>query len=67
MYYYISIIALSMLSSGEPILERSVTGPFENEVDCILYSKQIESIVNQTPTSYIVDAKCKKKDKGKAV
>jgi hypothetical protein len=27
MYYFISIIMLSMLPSGEPVLERSITGP----------------------------------------
>jgi hypothetical protein len=25
-----------MLPSGEPVLERSITGPFQNEIDCII-------------------------------
>ena len=67
MYYFISVIMLSMLPTGEPVIERSITGPFPSKSDCILYNNLIENIANQTPTSYIIEAECKEKEKGKAV
>ena len=67
MYYFISVIMISMLPTGEPVIERSITGPFANQSDCILYNNLIENITNQTPTSYIIEAECKKEVKGKAV
>jgi len=56
-----------MFPTGEPVIERSITGPFLSKSDCILYNNLIENITNQTPTSYIIEAECKKEAKGKAV
>tara|TARA_R100000353_G_scaffold175633_1_gene146553 strand:+ start:1617 stop:1820 length:204 start_codon:yes stop_codon:yes gene_type:complete len=67
MYYFISVIIISILPTGEPVIERSVTGPFPSQNDCSLYTKIIEDIVKQVPTSHIIEAECKKEDKGKAV
>jgi len=67
MYYFISVIVISMLSTGEPVIERSITGPFLSKSDCISYNNLIENITNQIPTSYIIEAECKEKEKGKAV
>tara|TARA_B100000700_G_scaffold116068_1_gene130633 strand:+ start:10178 stop:10381 length:204 start_codon:yes stop_codon:yes gene_type:complete len=67
MYYFISVIIISILPTGEPVMERAVTGPFPSQNACSLYTKVIEDIVKQVPTSYIIEAECKKEDKGKAV
>ena len=66
MYYFISVIMISMLPSGEPFIERSITGPFITQNDCYTYQTVIQNIVKQTPTSQILEAKCKElKLKGK--
>jgi len=66
MYYFISVIIISMLPSGEPFVERSITGPFITQNDCYTYQTVIENIVKQTPTSQILEAECKElKLKGK--
>ena len=67
MYYFFSIIVLSMLPTGEPIIERSVTGPFLEKKHCIAYEELIKGISEQTPTSRILESECSKKGKGKAV
>ena len=67
MYYFFSIIVLSMLPTGEPIIERSVTGPFLEKKHCIAYEELIKGISEQTPTSRILESECRKKGKGKAV
>ncbi len=67
MYYFFSIIVLSMLPTGEPIIERSVTGPFLEKKHCIAYKDLIKNIAQQTPTSRILESECSKKGKGKAV
>ena len=56
-----------MLPTGEPVIERSITGPFPSKSDCVLYNNLIENIANQSPTSHILEAECKKEDKGKAI
>ena len=66
MYYFFSIIVLSMLPTGEPIIERSVTGPFLGKKHCIAYEDLIKGIAQQTPTSHILEAECRKEAKGKA-
>jgi hypothetical protein len=66
MYYFISVIMISMLPSGEPFIERAITGPFLNQNDCYTYQTVIQNIVKQTPTSQILEAECKElKLKGK--
>ena len=66
MYYFISVIIISMLPSGEPFIERSITGPFINQNDCYTYQTVIQNIVKQTPTSQMLEAECKElKLKGK--
>ena len=66
MYYFFSVIVLSMLPTGEPLIEQSVTGPFLEKQHCIAYEELIKSISQQTPTSHIVESECRKKGKGKA-
>ena len=66
MYYFISVVLISILPSGEPFTVRAVTGPFITEYDCYNYQTVIQNIVKQTPTSRILKAECKKlKLKGK--
>jgi len=66
MYYFISVIIISMLPSGEPFIERSITGPFITQNDCYTYQTVIQNIVKQTPTSQILEAECEElKLKGK--
>ena len=67
MYYFISVIVLSMLPSGEPVLERSITGPFQNEIDCIIYQNTIQQIANETASTQMIEAECKLDTKRKAV
>jgi hypothetical protein len=67
MYYFISVIMLTMLPTGEPVIERSITGPFVNREDCMLYSNMINNIAKQAITSNIIESECRKKEKGKAV
>jgi hypothetical protein len=66
MYYFISVIMISMLPSGEPFIERSITGPFVNQNDCYTYQNVVQNIVEQTLTSQLLEAECKEfKLKGK--
>ena len=66
MYYFISVVLISILPSGEPFTVQAVTGPFITEYDCYNYQTVIQNIVKQTPTSRILKAECKKlKLKGK--
>jgi hypothetical protein len=66
MYYFISVIMISMLPSGEPFIERSITGPFITQNDCYTYQTVIQNIVEQTLTSQLLEAECKEfKLKGK--
>ena len=55
-----------MLPTGEPLIEQSVTGPFLEKQHCIAYEELIKSISQQTPTSHILEAECRKEAKGKA-
>ena len=55
-----------MLPSGEPFVERSITGPFITQNDCYTYQTVIQNIVEQTLTSQLLEAECKEfKLKGK--
>ena len=66
MYYFISVVLISILPSGEPFTVRAVTGPFITEYDCYNYQIVYKNIVKQTPTSQILEAECKElKLKGK--
>jgi hypothetical protein len=65
MYYFISVIVLSMLPSGEPVLERSITGPFLNQSDCIIYQNTIQQIANETASTQMIQAECRLNTKGK--
>ena len=66
MYYFFSVIVLSMLPTGEPLIEQSVTGPFLQKEHCVAYENLIKDISEQTPTSNILESECRKKGKGKA-
>ena len=66
MYYFISVIMISMLPSGEPFTVQAVTGPFMTQNGCYTYQTVIQNIVKQTLTSQILEAECKElKLKGK--
>jgi hypothetical protein len=67
MFYFFSTIVIAMSPMGEPIMERSITGPFPSSEVCESYHDSIKIITEQSPMAYIVDAKCRKAKKGKAV
>jgi|TARA_R100000315_G_C5206926_1_gene122398 hypothetical protein len=67
MYYYLSIIALALLPSGEPLLESAVTGPFIEMKHCSDYKEFIEQVAEKSPMSEIIKSECKKREQGKAV
>jgi hypothetical protein len=54
-----------MLPSGEPVLERSITGPFLNQSDCIIYQNTIQQIANETASTQMIQAECRLNTKGK--
>lgn len=54
-----------MLPSGEPVLERSITGPFQNEIDCIMYQNAIQQIANETASTQMIEAECRLDTRGK--
>jgi len=66
MYYFISVIIISMIPSGEPIKEHSVTGPFPDIVNCMNYANVINQIAIEAKTK-ILRSECKEKVKRKAV
>jgi len=66
MYYYISIIIIAILPTGEPIKEHSVTGPFPDIVNCMNYANVINQITIEANTE-ILQSECKEKVKRKAV
>ena len=55
-----------MLPTGEPIKERSVTGPFPDIVNCMNYANVINQITIEANTK-ILQSECKEKAKRKAV
>ena len=66
MYYFISVVLISILPSGEPFTVRAVTGPFITEDDCYKHQIVYKNVIKKTPTSQILKAECKKlKLKGK--
>ena len=66
MYYFISIIIITILPTGEPIKEHSVTGPFPDIVNCMNYANVINQITIEANTE-ILKSECKEKVKRKAV
>ena len=66
MFYYISVIVITLLPTGEPIKEHSVTGPFPDIVNCMNYAKAINQIAIEAKTK-ILRSECKEKVKRKAV
>ena len=66
MFYYISVIIITLLPTGEPIKERSVTGPFPDIVNCMNYANVINQITIEANTK-ILQSECKEKVKRKAV
>ena len=66
MFYYISVIIITLLPTGEPIKEHSVTGPFPDIVNCMNYANVINQITIKTNTQ-ILQSECKEKAKRKAV
>jgi hypothetical protein len=66
MFYYISVIIITLLPTGEPIKEHSVTGPFPDIVNCMNYANAINQIAIEANTR-ISKSECKEKVKGEAV
>ena len=66
MYYFISIIIITILPTGEPIKEHSVTGPFPDIANCMNYANVINQITIEANTQ-ILRSECKEKVKRKAV
>ena len=68
MYYYLSIIVISLLPTGAPVIEQSMTGPFITINNCLLYEKNINIIItNSPPPVEILSSECRKEDKGKII
>ena len=57
-----------MLPTGSPLIERSMTGPFITLDTCLLYEKNINIIItNSPPPVEILSSACRKEDKGKII
>jgi hypothetical protein len=68
MYYYLSIIVIALLPTGSPLIEQSMTGPFITLDTCLLYEKNINIIItNSPPPVEILSSECRKEDKGKII
>jgi hypothetical protein len=66
MFYYISVIIITLLPTGEPIKEHSVTGPFPDIVNCMNYANVINQITIETNTQ-ILQSECIEKVKRRTV
>lgn len=66
MFYFISVIIVTLLPTGKPIKEHSVTGPFPDIVNCMNYANVINQIAIEANTQ-ILRSECKEKVKRKAV
>jgi len=54
-----------LLSSDQGVIERSITGSFNNLEACQAYKKHIENIIEQAPSATIFKSECREKDKEK--
>ena len=66
MFYYISVIIITLLPTGESIKEHSVTGPFPDIVNCMNYANVINQITIEANTQ-ILQSECKEKVKRRTV
>ena len=66
MFYYISVIVITLLPTGEPIKEHSVTGPFPDIINCMNYANVIKQITIEANTQ-ILKSECKEKVKRRTV
>ena len=66
MFYYLSVIIITMLPTGEPIKEHSVTGPFPDIINCMNYANVIKQITIEANTQ-ILKSECIEKVKRRAV
>ena len=66
MFYYISVIIVTLLPTGKPIKEYSITGPFSDIVNCMNYANVINQVTIEAKTK-ILRSECKEKVKRKAV
>jgi len=66
MFYYLSVIGMLLLSSNQGVIEKSITGSFNNLEACQAYKEHIENIIEQVPSATIFKSECRKKEKGKA-
>ncbi len=55
-----------MLPSNQGVIEKSITGSFNNLEACQVYKEYIENIIEQAPSATIFKSECKEKEKGKA-
>ncbi len=44
MFYYLSVIGILVLSSNQGVIERSITGSFNNLEACQVYKEHIEAV-----------------------
>ena len=66
MFYYISVIVITLLPTGEPIKEHSVTGPFPDIINCMNYANVIKQITIEANTQ-ILQSECTEKVKRRTV
>ena len=52
-----------MSPMGEPIIERSITGPFPSSEVCESYHSSIKVITSQSPMASIIESNCTKNTK----
>jgi len=55
-----------VLPSNQGVIEKSITGSFNNLEACQVYKEHIENIIEQAPSATIFKSECKEKEKGKA-
>ena len=55
-----------MLPSNQGVIEKSITGSFNNLESCQVYKEHIENIIKQAPSATIFKSECREKEKGKA-
>jgi len=63
MFYFFSTIIIAMSPMGEPIIERSITGPFPSSEVCESYHSSIKVITSQSPMASIIESNCTKNAK----
>ena len=55
-----------VLPSNQGVIEKAITGSFNNLEACQVYKEHIENIIEQAPSATIFKSECREKEKGKA-